>query len=163
MNCIHQLRNLEFSKEIFLVILLLSAFFFSQTLSAEEDATSKILYDSTGEAVAYVNQDRGTTILFRASGEPFAYVSDEAIYRFDGKHLGWYENGIFYDGRGYMVAFPESHAPNTVVIRTNRIEIVTKPIPPRVTAIETVTSKPIFLPEISSKPFKAYITVEPAL
>lgn len=130
---------------------------------AQGTPTSILLYDTTGDPVAYVEEDSGTTILYRVSGDPLAYVSDGAIYTFNGKNLGWYEKGVFYDRNGYMVAFSENNAPTTIPVKTTKIDIIKKPLPQKETIIEKVTLRPTLRPDVSSQPFGAYVTVEPAL
>jgi hypothetical protein len=66
------------------------------------------LYDSQGNAVAYIDTDDGNTI-YLWGGRPVAYLySDNAnvnVYSFNGKHLGWYINGILRDHSGDAVGF----------------------------------------------------------
>jgi hypothetical protein len=42
--------------------------------------------------------------------------SETHIYGFNGKHLGWYENGIFYDSEGDVVGFFENASSNKVSV-----------------------------------------------
>ena len=55
------------------------------------------LFDSQGKAVAYV-ADNLTIYLF--VGKPVAYISNDNIYGFNGKHLGWWVKGIIRDHDG---------------------------------------------------------------
>src|SRR5450759_107079 len=62
------------------------------------------IFDHQGEAVAYVDTDEKTTV-FMSSGLPVAYISGSNIYGFNGKHLGWIDQGILYGHEGYGIGF----------------------------------------------------------
>jgi hypothetical protein len=58
------------------------------------------LYDINGTPVAYINYDDENTI-YLWNGTPVAYLcSDKTIYGFNGKHLGWFEDGIIRNLKG---------------------------------------------------------------
>lgn len=62
------------------------------------------LCDGKGRASAYVVADDDLTI-YLWSGEPVAYLTrdngrDFHVYGFNGKHLGWFVNGIVRDHEG---------------------------------------------------------------
>lgn len=82
--------------------LLLFLFFFSRASFAQQVS----LYDSEGEAVAYINFSEDATIFFW-DGKPAAFLEkdedDICIFGFNGTFLGWYESGIIYDKKGYPV------------------------------------------------------------
>lgn len=61
-------------------------------------------YSSTGKPVAYC--DDGEHI-FLYSGKPVAYLYDTAVYGYNGKVYGWFENGWVRDLNGYCVFFTE--------------------------------------------------------
>lgn len=61
------------------------------------------LYDKNKEAIAYIDYTDEATI-YTFEGQPFAYIeSEELVYGFNGKLLGWYENGVLYDRTCYAV------------------------------------------------------------
>ena len=62
------------------------------------------LFDRDGEAVAYIDVESDATI-YLWSGKPCAYLYSEHIYGFNGKHLGWFEQGIIWDHDGNGVGF----------------------------------------------------------
>lgn len=72
-------------------------------VAAQEEVS---LYDSKGNAVAYIADD---STIYLWDGDPVAYLSkskdDVNIYGFNGKHLGWLEDGIIIDHKGYGVGF----------------------------------------------------------
>jgi hypothetical protein len=70
-------------------------------------------YDSGGHAVAYAAADHDLTI-YLWSGKPVAYLDDKNVYGFNGKHLGWYEEGVVYDHQGHMIAALASRFTNAV-------------------------------------------------
>ena len=68
-------------------------------------AAEVVLFDSHRRAAAYLDAgDRRTVYLW--SGEPVAYLVDDSIYGFNGKHLGWYTNGMIFDHEGNVVVSP---------------------------------------------------------
>ena len=64
------------------------------------------LYDDTGEAVAYIDTDEEMNI-YLWKGKPVAYLDEQSVYGFNGKHLGWFKEGIIWDHEGYAVGFIE--------------------------------------------------------
>ena len=61
-------------------------------------------YNRTGKPVAYTEDD---THVFLFTGEPVAYFVENAVYGFNGKHLGWFYNGWIRDLNGRCVFFSE--------------------------------------------------------
>jgi hypothetical protein len=64
-------------------------------------------FDSRGRASAYLDLGDGLTF-FLWSGEPVAYLVGDSIYGFNGRHLGWYKEGMVFDHDGDVVAAPAS-------------------------------------------------------
>jgi hypothetical protein len=64
------------------------------------------IYDSKDEPVAYIDTDDEFNI-YLWGGEPVAYLDGNSVYGFNGKHLGWFREGIIWDHRGYGVGFIE--------------------------------------------------------
>ena len=62
-------------------------------------------YNCHGEPIAY-NEDNETVYLF--TGEPIAYFYENAVYGFNGKHLGWFEDGWIRDIHGQCAFFTEN-------------------------------------------------------
>jgi len=62
------------------------------------------IYDSEGEAVAYIDTSEDFTI-YLWKGKPVAYLDGSSVYGFNGKHLGWFKDGIIWDHKGYGVGF----------------------------------------------------------
>jgi hypothetical protein len=60
------------------------------------------LYDSKGEAVAYIDTEDQMTI-YLWEGLPVAYYEDGIIWGFSGVHLGWLAHGVIIDHEGYVV------------------------------------------------------------
>lgn len=58
-------------------------------------------FDSTGTAVAYVADD---LTIYLWTGKPVAYLSEDSVYGFNGKHLGWLQKGAIFDNEGNVVA-----------------------------------------------------------
>jgi hypothetical protein len=66
------------------------------------DETS--LFKGDGTAVAYIAIDDELTI-YLWGGKPVAYLQNDGsefnVYGFNGKHLGWFANGVIWDHNGY--------------------------------------------------------------
>jgi hypothetical protein len=75
-------------------------------ITAEVNAQQTSLYDSEGEARAYIDFDENATI-FMWDGTPVAFLekdgNDICVFGFNGNFMGWYEGGIIYDKNGYAV------------------------------------------------------------
>lgn len=62
-----------------------------------QDELQITLYDKNKEAVAYIDYSDDSTI-YLFEGEPVAYIeSEEQVYGFNGRFLGWYLDGVLYD------------------------------------------------------------------
>jgi hypothetical protein len=64
------------------------------------------LLNRLGVGVAYVDTSDDATI-YLWSGVPKAYLEGDSIYGFNGRHLGWFEEGIVRGNRGKRVGFTE--------------------------------------------------------
>ncbi len=91
-------------KNLFLTVITLLIF------NVEIDAQQTSLYDSQGEARAYIDFEEDATI-FMWDGTPVAFLekdgSDIYVFGFNGSFMGWYEDGIIYDKKGYAVGARE--------------------------------------------------------
>ena len=69
------------------------------------------LFNSDGDAVAYIDTDDEDNTIYLWNGTPVAYLSAESnyynIYGFNGNHLGWFEDGIVRNEDGDAVGFQE--------------------------------------------------------
>ena len=68
------------------------------------------LFDVEGNPIAYIAPAEENTI-YLWSGEPVTYLDGENIYGFNGKHLGWFEEGIIWDHEGNRVGFIKETLP----------------------------------------------------
>lgn len=98
------------------------------TLSAQQIS----LYDSNGEARAYIDYDEDATI-FMWDGTPVAFVEkdgrDLCVFGFNGSFLGWYEDGIIYDKKGYAVGARKGAV--SMITKIERIKGIQKITPIR--------------------------------
>lgn len=81
-------------------LVFLFALCWSSLATAENEIS---LFNGQGDAAAYIAPDEEFTI-YLWDGKPVAYLSkdgsDVAVYGFNGKHLGWFEDGIVRDHDG---------------------------------------------------------------
>ncbi|MBS1524062.1 MAG: hypothetical protein JST19_00345 [Bacteroidetes bacterium] len=65
------------------------------------------LYDSTGNAVAFIDDYITDQVVYLWNGKPVAYLhqnfNNTDVYGFNGKHLGWFEDGKLRDNAGYLL------------------------------------------------------------
>jgi len=85
-------------KKIFTTLLV----FFFLLVSTISYAQKISLYDHTGEAVACIADDEN---IYLSKGDAIAYLNEQSIYGLNGKHLGWFKDGIIWDHEGYAVGF----------------------------------------------------------
>ncbi len=69
------------------------------------------LLDREGNAIAYLDfGDENTIYLW--DGTPVAYLENEnRLYGFNGKHIGWYEDGIVWNLTGQKAGFNKNTVP----------------------------------------------------
>jgi hypothetical protein len=76
------------------------------SLTSVVNAQQTTLFDSKGEARAYIDYNEEATV-FMWDGTPVAFLekdgSDICLIGFNGSFMGWFENGIIYDKKGYAV------------------------------------------------------------
>ena len=87
-------------KNLFFLLLFIPSVCLSQEIS---------LFNSDGDAVAYIDTDDEDNTIYLWNGTPVAYLSPESnyynIYGFNGNPLGWFEEGIVRDEDGDAVGF----------------------------------------------------------
>ncbi len=90
------------------------------------------LYDSEGEAQAYIDYDEEATI-FLWDGTLTAFLEkdgdDICVFGFNGNFLGWYEKGIIYNKNGYAVGAKEGAV--NMITRVERIKSIQQITPIR--------------------------------
>jgi hypothetical protein len=75
------------------------------------EETETTLFGKSGDPKAFIAWNEENTI-YSFDGVPLAYV-DEAnnVYGFNGKHLGWFEDGILWNHQGQRVGFTKKTSP----------------------------------------------------
>ena len=69
------------------------------------------LFETDGTPVVYLAYDDENTF-YLWDGTPVAYLeSHNEIYGYNGKHLGWYENGVIRDLTGKIVGYNKKTLP----------------------------------------------------
>jgi hypothetical protein len=120
---------------VFLIFALTGAVIFAQETS---------LFDHDGNATAYISTDNQNTI-YLWNGTPVAYIYAEGgnyhIYGFNGRHLGWFANGVVRDNNGYAVGATQNAHP-----RVTRVEPVksVKRVKPTASVRRVAPVKPVF-------------------
>jgi hypothetical protein len=64
------------------------------------------LLNHLGVGVAYVDREDDSTI-YLWGGIPTAYLDGTSIYGFNGRHLGWFEEGMVWGNQGLKVGYTE--------------------------------------------------------
>lgn len=82
--------------------------FFSLVSSRSVPDHTIDLYDSSGNAVAYIDDYVSDRVIYFWDGKPVAYLyqsfTGTDVFGFNGKHLGWFEDGKLRDNDGYLIA-----------------------------------------------------------
>ncbi len=92
------------------IVVFISAFVLAANCNlAAEEIT---LFNKNGEPIAYIDADDEGLTIYLWNGTAVAYLETNKnvgfdIYGYNGRHLGWYENGIVIDHDGYAVGFIE--------------------------------------------------------
>ena len=63
---------------------------------------SYIFYNKKGSLIAYTEDN---CHVFSFIGEPLAYINADCVYTYEGKHLGFYQEGWIRDKEGLCVFF----------------------------------------------------------
>ncbi len=88
----------------FKFLLLAMLVFWSMKAYADSDIS---LFEKNGQPVAYIAVDDGMTI-YAWNGQPLAYIDAANVYGFNGRHLGWYKNGVIWDHLGHIACATKS-------------------------------------------------------
>lgn len=73
----------------------------------------RILFDAKGRPIAYIADD-GERSIYLWKGHAVAYIDDQLnCYGWNGRHLGWIEDGILFDRQGLRVGFLSTNSQRT--------------------------------------------------
>jgi hypothetical protein len=71
----------------------------------------KTLFNKRGDPVAYISDDYSETI-YLTDGSPVAYLyNQDHVYGINGRHLGWWIEGVLYNHDGERIGFSSSTCP----------------------------------------------------
>ncbi len=88
-------------KKIILIAVILVGFQFT---NAQDEIS---LFDSKGNAIAYIDTEDDDLTIYLWNGKPVAYLSkdneDFDVYGFNGNHLGWFVKGVIRNHEGDAV------------------------------------------------------------
>lgn len=113
------------------------------------------LFDSKGDAIAYIDTSDELTI-YLWDGDPVAYLYDDRVYGFNGKHLGWFVDGIIWNHRGNAVGFIEGAV--NMVTSIEPIKGI-KSIKSIKSIREIAPVKPVFTNRWSSPPLAIFLAM----
>ena len=70
------------------------------------------LFNKNGDPIAYLTTDDFDNTIYLWEGQNVAYLLDgRYIYGTNGKHLGWYINGIIFNTSGERIGFTSGNCP----------------------------------------------------
>ena len=69
------------------------------------------LFDKSGKAVAHLSEDQSHAIFLWEGLHIGVLVEDRHVFGINGKHLGWFVDGIIYDPKGHRIGFAEGTCP----------------------------------------------------
>ncbi len=72
-----------------------------------------ILYDNKGYAVAYIRDEIDRAII-TWDGYAVCYLYNEAVYGWNGQHIGWFIGGVLYDLSGKQVGYTNLTCPVSI-------------------------------------------------
>ncbi len=67
------------------------------------------LFNRNGKPVAYLAEDAETIYMW--DGRAVGYLFEDKVYGWNGKQLGWFVNGTFFDIYGLRTGFIKSKSP----------------------------------------------------
>lgn len=111
------------------------------------------LYDKAGQPTAYIAVDKETIYLW--SGKAAAYIDGDKVYGFNGRHLGWTKNGVFYTQSGHRVGFRSDKCP--AARHTSPVKCIKQE--KRARALRQVARiHPILQPSCAEESFQEFLT-----
>jgi hypothetical protein len=79
-----------------------------------ESLRMKTLFNKRGDPVAYISDDYSKTI-YLTNGSPVAYLYNQNhVYGLNGRHLGWWIEGILYNHDGERIGFISTTCPVSI-------------------------------------------------
>jgi len=85
------------------------------------------LFDRYGVPKAYIDEEKN--IIYLWYGKAIAYIDNEKVYGWkEGRHLGWFIDGILYDLKGIRVGFLSDKCPVTPYLEPSKpTKLITYP------------------------------------
>jgi hypothetical protein len=105
------------------------------------------LFNRDGKPVAYIAED-GESI-YTWDGRPVAYIYQDKLYGWNGRHLGWFQDGTVFDIFGYRAGFVKNKSP--VPVQLEPVKLPRQPAPPRQNRQEPAVKPPSMHYGYSSK------------
>jgi hypothetical protein len=130
-------------------------------LKGQMDATTLFNVDGVPDAYISFTEDEPTVYLWL--GKPVAYLASSVgggfnVYGFNGKHLGWYVNGVIRDHEGRLVCGVYR------VVSNPKPEPLKPPkqLRPRESSKQVAPRKPLYKRQWSQTPCGAFLSQETA-
>jgi hypothetical protein len=128
---------------------------FTMAIEAAGSEDDISLYSSSAEPTAYIEE----STIYLWSGKPVAYLNEDDdegshVYGFNGKHLGWFVDGVLRDHEGKAVG-----AVREVFTTPTDAEPFKgfKQFRPFADFMETAPPRPVFINKWSDMPFKLFL------
>ena len=114
------------------------------------------LYGADGRAVAYIDTSSEFEI-YLWSGTPVAYLDGNNVYGFNGKHTGFFSQGVIFDHSGHAVCAVREAL--TIIPAIPPIKSIPQ-IPPIKSIPQIPPIPPIFSNQFSRTPCAIHLSME---
>jgi hypothetical protein len=84
------------------------------------------LFNKHGRPVAYLADDRKT--IYTWDGRAVAYILEDKVYGWNGRHLGWFNDGTVFDIFGLRAGFVRNKSPIPTQMEPLKPEKRLKPV-----------------------------------
>ena len=79
------------------------------------------LYDDQGNAITFVT-DGPDPIMYRFSGAALAFIAGDAVFAWNGLHLGWYTDGLLFNLKGARIGSIKETCPKATFMDPDKFK-----------------------------------------
>ena len=112
------------------------------------------LFDLEGRPVAYIDFTEDP-VIYLWNGHAVAYLSDNHVYGFNGKHLGWFENGVIINHGGEKIGFTKICCPENTRAEPAKLDKLIQKIK---SVKEMAPLKPMCRPSTARENFVSFLS-----